>query len=103
MIENGHVVGIKVSDSNDRLQHGGRKLGYDGVILAVGHSARDIYEMLLSHNFHLVPKDFAVSMEYFFPIMFFIHDHIMAALLLEMYISTSYQHIIANGMRHIME
>ncbi|KAG8639458.1 uncharacterized protein Cbei_0202 isoform X2 [Manihot esculenta] len=62
MIENGHVVGIKVSDSNDRLQHGGRKLGYDGVILAVGHSARDIYEMLLSHNFHLVPKDFAVGL-----------------------------------------
>ncbi|KAJ9141165.1 hypothetical protein P3X46_031735 [Hevea brasiliensis] len=62
MIENGHVVGIKVSDSNERLQHGGQKLGYDAVLLAVGHSARDIYQMLLSHNFHLVPKDFAVGL-----------------------------------------
>ncbi|XP_037494698.1 uncharacterized protein Cbei_0202 [Jatropha curcas] len=62
MIENGHVVGIKVSDSNDRLQHNGQRLQYDAVILAVGHSARDVYQMLLSHNIHLVPKDFAVGL-----------------------------------------
>lgn len=34
---------------------------YDAVVLAVGHSARDVYQMLLSHNVNLVPKDFAVS------------------------------------------
>ena len=34
----------------------------DAVILAVGHSARDIYEVLLAHNVELIPKDFAVSL-----------------------------------------
>ncbi|XP_048228014.1 uncharacterized protein Cbei_0202 isoform X2 [Ricinus communis] len=62
MIENGHVVGIKVSDSKDRLQHDVLMLGFDAVVLAVGHSARDIYQMLLSHNIHIVPKDFAVGL-----------------------------------------
>lgn len=50
-----------VSDSADRLQVNSQKMEYDAVILAVGHSARDIYQMLLSHNVALVPKDFAVS------------------------------------------
>ena len=31
------------------------------MVLAVGHSARDVYQMLFSHNVALVPKDFAVS------------------------------------------
>jgi uncharacterized FAD-dependent dehydrogenase len=56
-------VGVKVSDSRDKLQFNGQKLGYDGVVLAVGHSARDIY---LSHNMVLVPKDFSVSFCFFF-------------------------------------
>ncbi|KAJ6355307.1 hypothetical protein OIU77_005819 [Salix suchowensis] len=38
------------------------KLGFDAVILAVGHSARDIYHMLLSHDIDLIPKDFAVGL-----------------------------------------
>jgi uncharacterized FAD-dependent dehydrogenase len=59
-------VGVKVSDSRDKLQFNGQKLGYDGVVLAVGHSARDIYHMLLSHNMVLVPKDFSVSFCLFF-------------------------------------
>ncbi|XP_050207451.1 uncharacterized protein LOC126656865 isoform X2 [Mercurialis annua] len=62
MIENGHVVGIKVSHSKDILPNDGQKLGYDSVILAVGHSARDIYQMLLSHSIHMVPKDFSVGL-----------------------------------------
>lgn len=33
----------------------------DAVVLAVGHSARDVYESLLSHNVLMTPKDFAVS------------------------------------------
>ncbi|KAK1566644.1 hypothetical protein Q3G72_002401 [Acer saccharum] len=62
MIENAHVVGVKVSDSKDKSHQDFQKLGYDAVILAVGHSARDIYQMLLSHNMNLVPKDFAVGL-----------------------------------------
>ncbi|KAK0572612.1 hypothetical protein LWI29_034261 [Acer saccharum] len=62
MIENAHVVGVKVSGSKDKSHQDFQKLGYDAVILAVGHSARDIYQMLLSHNMNLVPKDFAVGL-----------------------------------------
>lgn len=62
LVEDGHVKGVKVSDSREELQFYSQKLGYDGVVLAVGHSARDIYQMLLSHNMVLVPKDFAVSL-----------------------------------------
>lgn len=61
IIQDTHVVGVKVSNSKEEAQSHFQKLGYDAVILAVGHSARDIYEMLLSHNANLVPKDFAVS------------------------------------------
>lgn len=61
LIEDGQVVGVRVSDSRDSLQLNSQKWGYDAVVLAVGHSARDIYQMLLSHNVALVPKDFAVS------------------------------------------
>ncbi|KAB1211978.1 hypothetical protein CJ030_MR5G023714 [Morella rubra] len=62
LVEDGHVKGVKVSDSREELQFYSQKLGYDGVVLAVGHSARDIYQMLLSHNMVLVPKDFAVGL-----------------------------------------
>ncbi|KAK8991197.1 hypothetical protein V6N11_062218 [Hibiscus sabdariffa] len=62
LIQNGHVVGVEVSDSTTKLQSDCKKLGFDAVILAVGHSARDIYQMLLSHNVDLVPKDFAVGL-----------------------------------------
>ncbi|KAF5469424.1 hypothetical protein F2P56_013501 [Juglans regia] len=62
LVEGERVVGVKVSDSSDKLQSNSQKLRYDGVVLAVGHSARDIYQMLLSHNMVLVPKDFAVGL-----------------------------------------
>ncbi|KAK2646599.1 hypothetical protein Ddye_021794 [Dipteronia dyeriana] len=62
LIENAQVVGVKVSHSKDKSHQDFQKLGYDAVILAVGHSARDIYQMLLSHNMNLVPKDFAVGL-----------------------------------------
>lgn len=61
LIEDARVVGVKVSNSMDQLQSDFQKLGFDAVILAVGHSARDIYQMLLSRNVNMVPKDFAVS------------------------------------------
>lgn len=54
-------MGVKVSDSSESSPFSSQKLGYDAVVLAVGHSARDIYQMLLSHNMDLVPKDFSVS------------------------------------------
>lgn len=60
LVDNGQVVGVKVSESVDR-QSNTQKWEYDAVVLAVGHSARDIYQTLLSHNIDLVPKDFAVS------------------------------------------
>ncbi|OMP03781.1 hypothetical protein CCACVL1_02271 [Corchorus capsularis] len=62
LIQNGRVVGVQVSDSTDKLQLDRKALEFDAVILAVGHSARDIYQMLLSHNVDLVPKDFAVGL-----------------------------------------
>lgn len=52
-----------VSESADELRLRSQKMEYDAVILAVGHSARDIYQMLLTHNVKLTPKDFAVSLQ----------------------------------------
>ncbi|KAF7806548.1 isoform B [Senna tora] len=62
IIEDERVLGVMVSDSADRLRVNTQKMDFDAVILAVGHSARDIYQMLLSHNVVLVPKDFAVGL-----------------------------------------
>ncbi|KAF4370415.1 hypothetical protein F8388_016152 [Cannabis sativa] len=62
LIEDGQVVGVKVSDSKDQSQSNSQKWGFDSVVLAVGHSARDVYQMLLSHNVALVPKDFAIGL-----------------------------------------
>lgn len=60
-MEGGQVKGVVVSDS--RLQPGSvdQKLSFDAVVLAVGHSARDAYSMLLRHNVDISPKNFAVS------------------------------------------
>ncbi|KAF8035567.1 hypothetical protein BT93_C1563 [Corymbia citriodora subsp. variegata] len=62
LVENGQVVGVKVSQSSDKSLFDSEKLTSDAVVLAVGHSARDVYQMLLSHNVELAPKDFAVSL-----------------------------------------
>lgn len=62
IVEGARVVGVKISDSNENLQSTSQKLRVDAVVLAVGHSARDIYQMLLSHNMDLLPKDFAVGL-----------------------------------------
>lgn len=61
LVANGQVVGVKVSLSSDKSLYDSEKLTSDAVVLAVGHSARDVYQILLSHNVELVPKDFAVS------------------------------------------
>ncbi|KAK3031767.1 hypothetical protein RJ639_037064 [Escallonia herrerae] len=62
LIEDAFVVGVKVSSSREIAQSNSQKLRYDAVVLAVGHSARDVYQMLLSHNVDLVRKDFAVGL-----------------------------------------
>lgn len=69
--EGGHLTGVKVSDSRDKLKLSKQKLGYDAIVLAVGHSARDVYQMLLSHNIPLIPKEFAVSF-FLIPLVFWI-------------------------------
>lgn len=62
LVESSRVIGVKVSDSRDKLQQSCQNLEYDAVVLAVGHSARDVYQMLLSHSVDLVPKDFSVCL-----------------------------------------
>ncbi|CAH2077432.1 unnamed protein product [Thlaspi arvense] len=62
LVEDSRVVGVRVSDSSDPLQSSSENLKFDAVVLAVGHSARDTYEMLLSRNVELTPKDFAVGL-----------------------------------------
>lgn len=61
VVVNSRVVGLEVSNPRPDLGNGKRKLEYDAVILAVGHSARDVYKMLLQHNVDMKTKDFSVS------------------------------------------
>ncbi|XP_031481390.1 uncharacterized protein LOC116251329 isoform X2 [Nymphaea colorata] len=62
LVVNSRVVGVEVSNPRSDLGNGKRKLEYDDVILAVGHSARDVYKMLLLHNVDLKTKDFSVGL-----------------------------------------
>lgn len=58
-------MGVRVCDTVNNLELTSQKLRYDAVVLAVGHSARDTYKMLLNHNVDLVQKDFSVSFHLF--------------------------------------
>lgn len=62
IVENKNVLGVKVSNVRQDPGSGSYNLFYDAVVLAVGHSARDVYQMLLQHNVGLIPKDFAVRL-----------------------------------------
>lgn len=62
IVENGQVLGVKVSDARDGPPFHNDSFLYDATVLAVGHSARDVYPMLLQHNVDIVPKDFAVGL-----------------------------------------
>ncbi|CAL9065781.1 uncharacterized protein LOC135605282 isoform X2 [Musa acuminata AAA Group] len=62
IVENRQVVGVQVSDASHSPDFDNQELLCDGVVLAVGHSARDVYQMLLQHDVELVPKDFAVGL-----------------------------------------
>lgn len=61
VVKGENVVGVEISESRDNFKSACHKLGCDAVVLAVGHSARDTYQMLLSHNVDVVQKDFSVS------------------------------------------
>ncbi|KAL9271807.1 hypothetical protein AKJ16_DCAP25925 [Drosera capensis] len=62
LVEGEVLKGVKVSNCTGDLVSEKHELGFDSTVLGVGHSARDVYEMLLSHNVELVPKDFAINM-----------------------------------------
>ncbi len=53
IISNNRVKGVIINDSD--------RLNSDVVILAIGHSARDTFEMLYSKNVFLEQKDFAIG------------------------------------------
>lgn len=62
IVENGQVQGVKVSNASQEAGSDNQNLFYDAVVLAVGHSARDVYQMLLQHDVDLIPKDFALGL-----------------------------------------
>ena len=51
--ENGKIVGVKTND--------GRIFSTDTLVLAIGHSARDTFEMCHAKNIPMEPKSFAVG------------------------------------------
>ena len=57
VVECGHVVGIKVQKRDGTTV----ELPADNLILAVGHSARDTFEMLLKKGFSMCQKPFAMG------------------------------------------
>ena len=54
VIEHGAVRGVTLA--------GGEHIAADHVILAVGHSARDSFEMLHRHGVHIEPKPFSIGL-----------------------------------------
>ncbi|KQK06268.1 hypothetical protein BRADI_2g25410v3 [Brachypodium distachyon] len=62
IVEGGQVKGVVVSDSRLQPCSVDQKLSFDAVVLAVGHSARDTYSMLLRHNVDITPKNFSVGL-----------------------------------------
>lgn len=51
-IANGKVSGVYIN---------GNKFNFDEVVLAVGHSARDVYQMMINRGVFIESKDFAVG------------------------------------------
>ena len=60
LVEGNRVFGVSVSKASGGQHLDSEKLISDAVILAMGHSARDVYDKLLGHNITLTPKDFSV-------------------------------------------
>lgn len=72
ILEGGGEVHFRTRMVGLLREHGGRRIGGlrsldgrefwgDAVILATGHSARDVYQLLLTENLRLEPKAFAVG------------------------------------------
>ncbi|MBE6610948.1 MAG: hypothetical protein E7632_00530 [Ruminococcaceae bacterium] len=55
-IENGRITAVTLKDAA-----GTHRMAADALILAVGHSARDTYDMLAARGFTLLPKPFSVG------------------------------------------
>ncbi len=53
LVENGHVRGLTLA--------GGEQIRCDHVILAIGHSARDTFEMLHARGIHIEAKPFSIG------------------------------------------
>ena len=54
IIENNHITGIEINNKET--------INTNIVILAIGHSARDTFEMLQNNNINLEPKPFAIGL-----------------------------------------
>lgn len=61
LVKGSRISGVDVTSARDCMGSDSEKLLSDAVVLAVGHSARDLYSKLLEHDVHLTPKDFAVG------------------------------------------
>lgn len=61
LVRGNRISGVKVRNSNRSLGSDCEEVISDAVVLAVGHSARDVYCKLLEHGIHLSRKDFAVG------------------------------------------
>ncbi|KAG0466008.1 hypothetical protein HPP92_020172 [Vanilla planifolia] len=62
IVQNKQIAGITVSNARDKSCSNCQSMLCDAVVLAVGHSARDVYQMLLQHNVDMVPKNFSVGL-----------------------------------------
>ena len=65
-IKAGKLVGIHIKSNESDLDF----ISCDAIILAIGHSARDTYEMLHSMNFSMEAKSFAVGFRVIHPAKF---------------------------------
>ena len=57
--ENGKITGLTVTDTRDRKEY---RLDAETIVLAIGHSARDTFEMLYERKVPMMAKSFAVGM-----------------------------------------
>eukprot|EP00899_Mesostigma_viride_P021265 jgi/Mesvir1/2913/Mv13983-RA.1 len=64
VVERGRVTGVRVRPGSQKHLHQDAPVDVvkaDAVVLAVGHSAREVYTTLLQQGVHLEAKDFAVG------------------------------------------
>lgn len=56
------LTDFKISNGKiTKVYYGGREESFDDIVLAVGHSARDVYELALKRGVFMESKDFAVG------------------------------------------